>query len=290
MAMNYNDPYRQYQSPSPGGNSLAPQPNTNPSSPTTSSNPSSGSGSSGSGSSGSGSQPRPATGASSSGGSTPSTGGSANIGGSTTQGARNATVYDPANPIRALRNALAARGIYNDSSPLMSYMMKFAPGLSNLFMLQGANGALGNDESAVSAGGLPTMFESFLNKALSGNGGLQSFMQTNGGYGQTQRLLELASQNLANYKQGGGGGNQFLDQLSGALGQSGGASDIISSLNAPFMGSYGRAYSQGLQSAEDRSANSEWLWQGDPNKTVFDSLLHQLYGRNYGRYAAPYGL
>lgn len=200
--------------------------------------------------------------------------------------AKDATVFDPSNPIRALTNALGRQGIAADSAnPVMRYIMSMAPGLATSFLAKGATGGFGtNPESITQGGGIGAYFSNFLQNALSGRGegggsltsALLNPLGVNGG-GSTGALQAAANamhqmnSDLANNP--AAATNPFTAQLRSMIGNDpAGGAGMIASLQTPFLGSYGRAYGDALGRRADRAYDK--IDYTDPNNSdIFSYLL-----------------
>lgn len=184
--------------------------------------------------------------------------------------ARDSTLFDPANPTRALRNALAQAGINaNSLNPVASYMMRFAPGLSSLFWLRGASGQEGNlnNASAANIGGL---YHDFLSRALSNGGGLaMAYQNMLGGVNNNINAFDAWNNASAENQPV----NFFAQQLKDNLAQGGGAAGLMSSLYTPFLGSAAGSFSRGMQNAEDIGWGDPSLYSGNGGHgTILDYL------------------
>jgi hypothetical protein len=229
--------------------------------------------------SGSSGSSRPSTGQGSSGATQNSTGPSG-----TSQGGIDLT-YDPSNPVRALRAALSSQGIYaGGNNPMIRYLMSMAQGLATSFLAKGGSGGLGNNsaDAVAGQGGLSSMFQHFLQGGMGGGGtNLRGLIGSNPSTDLIQAANALHTGKNVAAQPGGVALNPFLSQLDELLGQNGNASQMISSVYAPFLGSYGRAYQNALGAQED--IGTPWLYDGNPlsggrekntnNTDIFSYLL-----------------
>lgn len=172
--------------------------------------------------------------------------------------AADATMYDPGNPIRALRLALQAQGIDSSApNPLVQYLMSMASGLGTSFLMKGAGGQLGvndNTDAVTAAGGVGGLFKKFLMDALQGGGGLTGAIGGGFGPGGGQGNTMINAANAMHYDAMNGVDSSlspFMSQLKGLLGQAGNPSQMISSMYTPYLGSYGRNFSNALSNQED---------------------------------------
>lgn len=202
---------------------------------------------------------------------------------------RTGYMFDPANPQRAMTNALVSAGMNPFSmNPILRNLMAAAPGLANSFMVRGTLGSQGGTDAEAIAGqgGLGNIFKQFLTGAISGGGGGISSALRNYGSGtsDTQNALQSAmgvidrDQKAGATDPNGFTGNVFAQTLANMIqNDPTNGAGLIASLYTPFMSpTMSRAYGGRMEQLGYLAPNyQDWT-------NLDDNPFNYLIGRQPG--------